>query len=80
MEQRIKLLRGEVVTRMERKFGRITNLDEIEMGMMVHKVKENRLNDLEEMVMKNMVVQLRLDLSDSKRDYKNIVNELNVSF
>lgn len=80
MEHKIKNLKEDVVRIMKRKFGQITNIDDIETELVLHKFKQNKVDDLEECVMKKMIVKLRLQIDNTSHRYKAIVFELDVRF
>lgn len=79
MRQKITNLKNHISELMLSKFGKKINLSELELVMLQQTVNKSCINELEEVVLKKLVYELRIKMSDIKQIYIKELNMWNVS-
>ncbi|KAF7286507.1 hypothetical protein GWI33_004914 [Rhynchophorus ferrugineus] len=69
MQRKAKMLKKEIVSLLKIKFGKVVDINELEMAMIQRSFQKNFVNELEEVLLKKMVYDLRIKMTDVRSLY-----------
>lgn len=79
MKKRIMNLKTDIVYTMQIKFGKVIDINEIEEAIIKRSFQKSQVNELEEVMLKKMVFDMRMKSSDIKEIYDREINQWLVS-
>lgn len=78
MKLKLGELKAEMKAQMYEKFGQVVNIGELELAVLQKSFQKTQVNELEEIVLKKMVYDLRIKLTNVKSQFIEIYNLWNV--
>ncbi|XP_030750373.1 cilia- and flagella-associated protein 44 [Sitophilus oryzae] len=69
MKRKVSHLKMEIVSLLKEKFGKVVDINELERAILQRSFQKNYVNELEEVLLKKMVYDLRIKMTDVKGLY-----------
>ncbi|XP_060530871.1 cilia- and flagella-associated protein 44 [Cylas formicarius] len=75
MKRKLRSLKLDIIQLLKTKFGKIVDIDELELAMLQRSFQKQYVNELEEVVLKKLVYNLRIKMTDIKAMYLSVLDD-----